>query len=66
MSWGFEQKFARLINPRVPRTFLHLPAADGEIKPNLLSADVLSTPADGFIAKYCTNQEDQEETAHGQ
>lgn len=58
MSWGFEQKFARLINPRVPRTFLHLSTAADEIKLNPHPADVLPTPADGFIAKYCTNQED--------
>lgn len=51
---NFMEKFSELINPNVPR---HFPIVPDRIMPFQSPTPLPPPPADGFIAKYCTDKE---------
>jgi len=61
MSKEFDKKFASLINYSVPRSFMRTQDTDGDDIPaqrDIDAGDKLPTPpSDGFIAKYCCEDE---------
>lgn len=59
MSRNFSEKFADLINPNVPRTFMQDKYTIGSDIPTIHSAlesnELPTPPADGFISTYCAD-----------